>query len=158
MKVAAAAKTNASLAQALVSAVGLNEETDLVAAARAKAVIETLDEIAYGSSGEYLLSQQAMRAPPARTLDPKSFTREQIVTTQKFQQRHARLWSLWDQEQVSPRSMRIELVNYYIAQGKATLDRRFFSVAAAPKAASPAGKAPAPGRGRPPAGRRPGAK
>ena len=64
MKVAAASNQNPALARAMAAAAGVAEDTDLVAAARGSAVVDTLDEVAFGASAEYVKARAALRAPP----------------------------------------------------------------------------------------------
>jgi hypothetical protein len=122
MKLAAAAKQSKVLADALAQAAGVSKETDLVSAARAAAVVETLDDIAYGNSGQYNEALAALKAgDPANRQDAQNINR--------YRQIHAQLYSLWRDGQLSPRALRIELVKHYVQQGKLQLDRRFFSAA-----------------------------
>ena len=65
LKVAEAAKENPLLAKAVASAAGVAEDMDLVAAAKAKALIENLDEIAYGASGEFVALRDAITSAGA---------------------------------------------------------------------------------------------
>ena len=119
LKVAAAAKQSKILADALAQAAGVSKEVDLVSAARAAAVVETLDEIAYGASGQYNDALAALKAG-----DPSNVQESQKF--QRYRQTHSGLYSLWRDGRLSPRALRIELVKYYVQQGKYQLDRRFF--------------------------------
>ncbi len=70
LKLAEASKSNPLLATAMANAARVDKDLDLVSAAKAAAVIETLDEIAYGASGEFLLARRAIMegaAPPPET-------------------------------------------------------------------------------------------
>jgi hypothetical protein len=126
LKVAEASKTNPLLAAALAKAANVDKDLDLVAAAKTAAVVETLDEIAYGTSAEYLAARRAIMEggapPPEAVQNPTDRAKLADLRT-----RHANLAALWDKEQLSPRALRVELVDYYIARGKALLDSRFFS-------------------------------
>jgi hypothetical protein len=125
LKVAEAAKSNPPLAKAVANAAGVAEEMDLVAAAKAKALIETLDEVAYGASREFAAARDAiMVSSPAelRELTPVQRTR-----LQELRARHASLVDRWAKNQLTPRSLRIELVQHYITEGKRRLDERFFA-------------------------------
>ena len=62
-KMAEAAKHDPLLAQAIAKAANVSVDTDLVSAAKAAAVVESLDEIAYAASGEYV---KARWTPSAR--------------------------------------------------------------------------------------------
>jgi hypothetical protein len=129
LKVAEAAKSNPQLAKAVASAAGVAEEMDLVAAAKAKALIETLDEVAYGASREFAAARDAiMVSSPAelRELAPAQRTRLQELRTQ-----HASLVDRWAKNQLTPRALRIELVQHYTNAGKQRLEERFFAKEAA---------------------------
>jgi len=121
-KVAAAAKGNALLAQALAKAVNVSSDVDLVAAARAAAVVETLDDVAYGASGQYLDAKAAIRG--SDSVDP--------AKAQRYRQIHSSLYSRFSQGQLHPRMLRVELVQYYTQWGRQQIDRRFFLPPAAP--------------------------
>ncbi len=122
-KMAEAARHDPLLAQAIAKAANVSVDTDLVSAAKAAAVVEALDEIAYGASGEFLKALDAIRAAPG----DRSLTAAQRSAQQTYRQRHARQYQLWQTGQISRRQLRVELVQYYVAQGKQQLDRRFFS-------------------------------
>ncbi len=121
-KMAEAARHDPLLAQAIAKAANVSAGTDLVSAAKAAAVVETLDEIAYGASGQYLQALDAIRNP---TLD-RSASAAERKAQQTYRQRHARQYQLWQRGQITRRQLRIELVQYYVAQGRQQLDRRFF--------------------------------
>ncbi|MEX2141290.1 MAG: hypothetical protein WD894_18640 [Pirellulales bacterium] len=125
LKVAEAAKDNPLLAKAVAGAVGVAQDMDLVAAAKAKALIEALDEIAYGASGDFLEARDAIMSggtvPPGTKLSAAEQSRLRELHT-----RHASLVDRWQKRQLTPRALRIELVQYYIAEGKRRLEERFF--------------------------------
>jgi len=122
---AEASKGNPLLAKALARTAGVNENMDLVAAAKLGAVVETLDEIAYGASGEYLQARAAMREPMVRSLRRRQAD-ERVRQTRLYQQRHAELYRSFSAGNLSPRQLRVELVRYYINKGNRQLDERFF--------------------------------
>jgi hypothetical protein len=126
LKVAEAAKGNPLLAKAVASAAGVLEEMDLVAAAKAKALIEALDEVAYGASGEFVAAREAIISggvvPPGVKLSAADQARMKDLLA-----RHADLADRWRKNQLSPRALRIELVQYYVAEGKRRLEERFFA-------------------------------
>ncbi len=128
LKVAEASKTNPALAAALANAVGVAAEMDLVAAAKAKAMVETLDEIAYAASGDYVAARNAVLNSPntSERLDGANREAAQRAKLQKFRTRHADLVRLFETNRLAPRTLRIELVRYYIAEGKRNVDARFF--------------------------------
>jgi hypothetical protein len=120
-KVAAAAKQNQLLAQALAKAVNVSTDIDLVAAARAAAVVETLDDVAYGASGQYDDALAAIKGQGS--VDPHQ--------AQRYRQVHSDLYQRWRQNQIHPRMLRIALVQYYSQSGRQQIDKRFFQAPAA---------------------------
>jgi hypothetical protein len=123
-KVAQAAHHSPLLAQALASASGINADADLRAAARAAEVLETLDEVARRASAEFDAARNAVRREPDElpTLPPAD-----AAAANRYRERHADLVKLWAADQLSPRELRIRLVDYYIAQGRREIDRQFFT-------------------------------
>ncbi len=128
LKVAQMSSANSLLSKALAQAAGVGSETDLVTAARAAAVVETLDEIAYGVSGEFLEARDAVQFSGAdASQDNTSQNNISVERRTLLQKRHADLMRLWKAEELSPRQLRIELVEYYIQRGQQQIDDRFFS-------------------------------
>jgi hypothetical protein len=125
LKLAEASKTNPLLASALANANHVDKDMDLVSAAKTAAVVETLDEIAYGNSGEYITARRAIMEGPMPAADSATNSADQAKRAE-LRARHAQLAQLWDKEQLSPRALRVELVNFYTARGIAQLDARFF--------------------------------
>ena len=126
LKVAEASKANPLLAEALASAANVSTDMDLVAAAKAAAVVETLDEVAVKNGAEFLLAQQAMLAGNLQQMQADDEKPLNTAQLQKFRQRHLDLYNRWTSRRVTPRAMRVELVNFYVAQGRGQLDKRFF--------------------------------
>ncbi len=122
LKTAEAAKSNPLLAQALASAAGVAAETDLVAAAKAAAVVETLDEVAQAAGAQFQAARDALRGPSA----PPPATAEDRSRRAAAAGRHASLIQQVQQGRVTPRSARLALVRYYVQVGHAELERRFF--------------------------------
>ena len=125
LKMAETAKGNPLLTSALANAAHVDKEMDLVSAAKAQAVVETLDEIAYGNSRQFLQARGSVILGP----DPKpseDATPDQLAALAPLRKLHADLATLWDQKQLTPRRLRLELVKYYIAKGDRELDTRFF--------------------------------
>lgn len=127
-KMAEAAKDNPVLTQALAATAGVSQQMDLVSAAKAKAVVETLDDIAYGASDEFQAARRAILdgGPDLTDQQRQQLKPEELAALEKYRNRHADLAARWDTRQISPRGLRIELVNYYIDQGRRQLDERFF--------------------------------
>ncbi|HVW36135.1 MAG TPA: hypothetical protein VHB99_02480, partial [Pirellulales bacterium] len=131
LKMAEAAKDNPLLAQALAKAAQVNAETDLVSAAKAAAVVETLDEIAYSCSGDCLDARDSLRAGPLEAMSAAGYDAQDIAAAKAYRKRHADLYDKLRQNSITPRRLRIGLVDYYIALGKNELERRFFRQAEA---------------------------
>jgi plasmid stabilization system protein ParE len=125
-KVASLSQSNPWLARALAKAGNVSEHMDLQAAAKTAAVIETLDEIADDNMNGFLAARTALLAPPLERLSEHGFDDEGIRRTKAFRKRHADLFERLVQRKVTLREMRIELVDYYILQGKRQLRERFF--------------------------------
>lgn len=124
-RLAEASNDNSLLSEALARAAGVNKNMDLVAAAKLGAVVETLDEIAYGVSGEYRQSRAAIRAEPVRATRFRQ-PDERARQAQAYQRRHANLYQAYGAGNISPRDLRKSLVRYYIDRGNRQLDDRFF--------------------------------
>ncbi len=132
LKMAEAARHNELLAHAMAAAAGVNPDIDLVSAAKAAAVVETLDEIAYGASGDFLKAQEAVRSQPLDRRAERGMSAAQRTAAATYRGRHPRQYDLWRQGQISRRQLRLDLVGYYVAQGRGEIDRRFFAAAAPP--------------------------
>jgi hypothetical protein len=125
-KLAQAASSNPILARAMASAAGVDDQTDLVAAARAAAVVETLDEVARGASRDFRLAHEAIIAGPAEQLPQAGYSPEGVQSIERYRQRHQELFNRWQTGQIAPWPMRRELVDYYVRDGIAQLEARFF--------------------------------
>lgn len=128
-KLAEASRWNSLLARALASAAGVSAETDLLAAAKTAAVIETLDEIAQEASRKFTAARDALRTSD-QVLASRRLNRSEWSAIRRLRQTHAGLHRQWISRQLSPRELRRRLVAYYIASGRQALDERFFSLAA----------------------------
>ncbi len=124
-KFAGLAKYNPWLAKELAKRNNVSEHLDLEAAAQAAAVVETLDEIADGKSGEFSEARQAFMAGPVEQLAKAGLKQKEIERIKMYRKRHQQLYSRW-LEGLSPRDVRIELVQYYQEQGTKAVDERFF--------------------------------
>ncbi len=140
LKVAEASRGNPLLAEALAKAARVNANTDLVSAAKAAAVIETLDEIAFGASREFLEASDFLRDEPAEALVREGEPADVVADAARYQGRHASLYQAFRSGKLSPRQLRIELVKYYTAFGKRQLEQRFFAPVANDKPRAPDGK------------------
>jgi hypothetical protein len=128
-KLAESSKSNPLLAQALGAAANLPAEMDLVAAAKLGAVVETLDEIAFGNSAKYTNARLAIVEGPAPPKVPERTPAQVAELAELRATTHRDLAVKWDAMQLPPRALRMTLVNYYINRGKQQLDERFFKPA-----------------------------
>ncbi len=125
-KIAGLSKRNQWLARALAQANNVSQHVDLESAAKAAAVIETLDDIADANMNAFYDARAALQAGPSDQLSQRDLEPQQLQRIAQSRRQHAELAQAWDAGQISPRQVRIELVNYYTAQGKRQLDDRFF--------------------------------
>lgn len=131
LKLAEQAKSNEGLAQALARAAEVGDGVDLVAAAKTAAVVETLDEIAQGSSLAFNSARAALRTRDDAKGEPvlqdpmlqAAARKEQSL----YRQRHARLLAQFNNGEISPRTLRQSLVRYYVQDGCRQIDERFFN-------------------------------
>lgn len=123
---AAMSKDRPWLAQMLAEANNVSQYTDLDAAARAAAVVETLDNIADSCAEEFTHARDALMAPPAAELTRLGVKQEDQERIEQYRARHAELYSQWTRLRLTPRELRIALVAYYTAQGRQRLEARFF--------------------------------
>ncbi|HVX13473.1 MAG TPA: hypothetical protein VHC22_19975 [Pirellulales bacterium] len=127
LKLAEASRTNKLLAEALAKAARVNAETDLVSAAKAAAVVETLDQFAYGASGEFRDAWEFLLDIPAEAMVREGEAPDVVADAARMQRRHAGLYQAFQAGQLSRRRLRIDLVKYYTESGKRQLERRFFA-------------------------------
>lgn len=131
IRLAEMAKQNKLLGEALARTNNVSAELDLVAAAKAAAVVESLDEIADGAAEEYVNARDAIRAGNLRELRAERVSRETIQSIEDYRRRHQQLWRQWDGAALTPRELREALVTYYVAAGKGQIDEHFFGQAPA---------------------------
>lgn len=127
LKLAEAGRANPLLGKALANALNVNENLDLVSAAKAAAVVETLDEVANTAGDKYEQALAALRATD-EDLAQQKLSAAQKANMAAYRQTHADLFKRWTSNQISPRGLRIALVDYYTLWGRQELDRRFFEV------------------------------
>jgi hypothetical protein len=121
-KVAGLSKFNPWLAKLLAEANDVSEHLDLESAAKAAAVIETLDEIADDALHDYLAARAAMTR-----VDESRMTAEERTNLQSYRRAHAALYQRSLANTITPRDLRTALVKYYADDGKRRLDERFFT-------------------------------
>jgi hypothetical protein len=126
LKLAEATKLSPLLAQAMAKAVGVSADMDLVSAAKTAAVVETLDEIAFDASADFLEARDAMRGGSLDQLRKEGADQETLDLTEEYRRRHADFYKAVQSGQWSARQVRVALVQYYSEAGKRTIDERFF--------------------------------
>lgn len=126
LRLAEMAKTNPLLRTALANAANVNSELDLVAAAKAAAVVENLDDVAFGTSRQFLEAREALLAGPLNELRRAGASADELQQVAGYRRRHADLYRALEAGQLSPRQLRQQLVADYIRRGRAEIDRRFF--------------------------------
>jgi hypothetical protein len=126
VKFATAVQANPLLASAAASAAGFGDDVDLVAAAKAAAVVETLDEVAMGASREFFQARRAVLAAPEAELGQAGLTEDDIALIRGLRERHPDLVRRLDNGQLTPRELRVELVRFYVERGRTRLDDQFF--------------------------------
>jgi hypothetical protein len=114
------------LAQMIANANNVSQYTDLDAAARAAAVVETLDNIADESAEGFSAARAAIMAGPIEQLHRQGADAEEIAEVQRLRARHAGLYAQWTAGQITPRDLRLALVRHYAEEGRAKLEERFF--------------------------------
>jgi len=114
------------LARAMAQANDVSEHTDLAAAAKAAAVVETLDDITEANLNAFAESRAAITAGPIDGDARGQYTQDALNLIQAYRQRHAQLCQQWDAGQLSTRQLRIQLVEFYVQRGQRQLDERFF--------------------------------
>ena len=125
-KLAGLAKYNPWLAKALAKANRVSEHVDLEAAAKAAAVIETLDEIADSHRDDFMQARHALLAGPLEELRDRGADTDRIEQFETYRQQHSGLLRRLVQGQLTPRELRISLVDYYCQRGRQKLRARFF--------------------------------
>ena len=133
-KLAAMAKQSPWLANALARANDVNARTDLEAAARTAAVIETLDEIAEENLNEFAAAYSALVPGPLDAEAAKQYTPEQLDRIQAYRRQHAELSRQRAEGRLTAGELRGKLVQFYADRGRRQIDERFF---AAPREGGP---------------------
>ena len=126
LRLAEASQVAPLLGRLLARAADVSPDMDLVAAAKAATVIENLDEIAYGASDEFLDARNAIRVASIRDLPAEGYDDEEIAQIRRLRSQHAKLLRRWEGRELSPRALRISLVDFYVAQGNRQIEEQFF--------------------------------
>ncbi len=125
-KLAAMSTDTPWLKRALARVNSISEQQDLEAAARAAAVIETLDDIAEENLNGFAEARQAIMTGPLDAAQAAQVEAEQRQRTDRYLQRHADLVSRWSEGRLTPRQLRAELVKFYVQRGEQQINDRFF--------------------------------
>jgi uncharacterized damage-inducible protein DinB len=114
------------LAQFLAETNNVSQYTDLDAAARAAAVVESLDNIADASAAEFIHARDALMAEPTEQLRKQGVQQGELKRIEEYRARHSQLYAQWRDLRLTPRELRIALVDYYADKGRQKLEERFF--------------------------------
>jgi hypothetical protein len=125
-QIAEMSQENAYLAGVLATLGDVDAETDLAAAARAAAVVEALDEVAYGQSEVYRDLWNAFRAGPRELMERRGLNDEAIRRIEELRTSQGDLWESWIARRINPLELRSALVNQCIEKGERMVDSRFF--------------------------------
>lgn len=126
IQMAKATQGNPALSGALANVAGVNPNMDLVAAAKLGAVVQTLDTIAQNASTDYREARAAFRLDTIDQLRNEQAAESEIDKALNYRRRHADLFVRWEADTITPRQLRVELMNHYIARGHRQLDDHFF--------------------------------
>lgn len=121
-KVAGIAQFNPLLARALAKANRVSENMDLQSAARAAAVVETLDEIADEAARGFQLSWDAVRSTPEELAAAPEGVR-------RARESFPELAAAWASGELPSKTVRERLVQHWSRWGQTRLSARFFSPA-----------------------------
>ena len=126
-KLAQVSESNIWLRRALARASGVSERMDLASAAKAAAVVETLDDIAERNRDQFIYARTAFLTGDLDSLRTRGVEEAKIQQLQAMRVRHSELYRQWQQRQLPPHQLQTELVNYYAQRGREQLDERFFT-------------------------------
>jgi hypothetical protein len=120
------ATTQPWLRRAVARAANVSEKTDLESAARAAAVVETLDDIADHAVRDFEQARMAILLGERVDAESQGLGPELTQTVLELRREHGKLLSEWLAGQLTPRELRTSLVDYYRRRGQDQLDERFF--------------------------------
>ena len=127
LRVAEMSEDNPLLARLLARANDVSEHIDLVSAAKAAAVIETLDQIADENMNQFVKARFALLAGPPEALSQRGLKGDRRRQIARLRRKHSQLYQDLLQRKITPRDLRIKLVNGCVERGKEQLDERFFT-------------------------------
>ncbi len=125
-RLAEMSRDNPRLAEVLAQLNNVDAETDLAAASRAAAVVEALDEVAYGQSAWYRATTEAFRAGPRDWMTQQGLDSAQIRAIERRRDSQSELWEAWQARQLSPLQLQDALIERAISIGREQVDGRFF--------------------------------
>lgn len=140
LRMARAAQGNPLLAQAMAAAAGVHADMDLVAGAKAAAVVETLDEIAYTQSGAYRDVFGALGPGTPAELARLGRSPQEIQAITAMRNRVPELWTQVSTGKMTRGALKAYLVEHYTKTGRTAIDSRFFPPTGAATTKVPAGK------------------
>ncbi|QGJ68376.1 Hypothetical protein PBC10988_0350 [Planctomycetales bacterium 10988] len=127
LRLAEMSQGNPLLAQALAATANVRADIDMVSAAKAVAVVEAIDAIAYGASADYRLAWTAVRGPASDALEAsETYSKEELAKIEAFRQTFSELRQRYLTEDLSIRETRLTLVEEFIQRGKRQVEARFF--------------------------------
>lgn len=127
-KLAELSKYNPLLAKALAKANNVSEHLDLEAAAKVAVAVHTLDEVADASAGGFYTARAAiLRGPLQVGPNPRAEEVRRAQRRMAAVNLHADLNRRWRNKEITPRDVRMTLVDYYVKLGCKKLDQRFFT-------------------------------
>jgi hypothetical protein len=71
-------------------------------------------------------ARDALMGRPTEQLRRSGVSASELAKIEEHRTRHASLYSKWTAFTLTPRELRIALVDYYAAQGRERLEARFF--------------------------------
>lgn len=98
---------------------------DLQAAEKTAIVVKTLNQIAEEKRKQFEQARSAL----TEELTPSAANAERRLLQQRqlrFRERHQDLWQRWQAARLTPRQLRIELLEYYVERGQQGVTKRFF--------------------------------
>ena len=127
LRLAQLAAGNPLLKQAIAKANNVSADLDLVAAAKAAAVVETLDDVADRAMNEFSAANDAFYAGPLDRLTASGAKQAAVDDIRRRRGLHADLFRRWTTGGLTPLELRKALVTHYSRQGEEHLDERFFA-------------------------------
>src|SRR5208283_2408100 len=125
LTLAEASKTNPALARMLAQLNNVNPAMDLVAAAKAAAMQENLDQAAMTNSRLFMNSFFALTCGPLERLKEEGYADNEIERYRLLRQQHGELFRQLTAGTIDEASVRQTLITQYTRLGKAEIEKRF---------------------------------